>query len=96
MKVLFSKRAEANFVSIIYFIGNKWGTAVVEAFKQKVSDFLHLIEKFPELGQVELEEKGIRGFQLTKQTRVFYRIKGQKVIILAFFDVRKNPTKRPR
>lgn len=41
------------------------------------------------MGQVE--EKEIRGFQITPQTRILYRLKGDKIIILSFFDVRQSP-----
>ena len=69
---------------------------MAEAFEQKMVDFLDLLEDFPEIGVVEVIEKQIRGFQLTKQTRIFYRIKGERIIILTFFDVRQDPKKKPR
>jgi hypothetical protein len=46
------------------------------------------------MGSIEFPEKQIRGFQLTKQTRILYRIKNQNIIVLAFFDVRQNPKKK--
>jgi len=52
------------------------------------------LENYPEIGVVEVDDKQIRGFQLTKQTRVFYRIKGERIIILTFFDVRQHPNKK--
>ena len=71
------------------------GERVAEAFEQKMMDFLDLLADFPEIGVLEVIEKQIRGFQLTKHTRVFYRIKGKRIIILTFFDVRKDPKKKP-
>lgn len=53
-------------------------------------DFLDILENFPEIGTMELPEKNIRGFQLTRQTRVFYTIRQKYILILAFFDVRQN------
>jgi hypothetical protein len=44
------------------------------------------------MGQVEKDD--IRGFQLSPQTRILYRIRDEKIIILSFFDVRQNPTKK--
>lgn len=95
MKIFLTKRAEKNYNSIKEFITGEWGENVTKAFVQKTKNFFDLLELFPELGSMELPEKEIRGFQLTKQTRVFYRIKGEKLIILSFFDVRQNPEKRP-
>ncbi|KYG80712.1 plasmid stabilization system protein ParE [Roseivirga ehrenbergii] len=96
MKILLTKRAERNFHSIKEYIKKEWGTRVAEAFEQKAVDFLDLLEGFPEIGTVEVVEKKIYGFQLTKQTRVFYRIKGDCILILTFFDVRQSPSKRPK
>lgn len=44
------------------------------------------------MGPIESGE--IRGFQLTKQIRILYRVKQDQLIILAFFDVRQNPEKK--
>lgn len=96
MRISLTKRAEKNYHSIKDYIIKEWGERVAEAFEQKTADFLDLIEDFPEIGTVEIAEKQIRGFQLTKQTKVFYRVKGERIIILTFFDVRQNPQKKPR
>lgn len=98
MKILLTKRAEGNYKSIRQFISEEWGENVALAFEQKTKDFFDLIELFPELGSIEYvqNQKKIRGFQLTKQTRVFYRIKNNQIIILSFFDVRQDPEKKPR
>jgi len=53
-----------------------------------------LLEIFPEMGSFDLAEKQIRGFQMLKQIRLLYRIKGEKIIVIAFFDVRQNPKKK--
>ena len=55
-----------------------------------------ILQEFPEMGTLEIKAKNLRGFQLTKQTRVYYRIKGEQITILTFFDSRQDPKKRPR
>ena len=96
MTIKVSKRAEKSFRSIKDFINEKWGELVADAFEQKIINFLDLLEEFPEIGTLEFPEKRLYGFQLTKQTRVFYRINANRIIIIVFFDVRQNPKKRPR
>jgi plasmid stabilization system protein ParE len=95
MRIFITKRADKNFHSIKERIAVSYGGRVAEAFELKTVNFLDILEKFPEIGSVEVTEKQIRGFQLTKQTRVFYRIKGERIIILTFFDVRQDPKKKP-
>jgi len=97
MQIFFTKRAETNYRDIKEYLTRKWGNAVTDVFEQKTADFLiFLLKNFPELGTEEVPEKQIRAFQLTKQTRVFYRLKKDKIIILMFFDVRQDPQKRPQ
>ena len=94
MRISFTKRAQNNYNAIKNYLKVEWGETSTEAFEQKTIDFLDLLKEFPEMGGIELPEKQIRGFQLTKQTRTLYRIKKQNIIILAFFDVRQNPKKK--
>jgi plasmid stabilization system protein ParE len=96
MRISLTKRAEKSYRSIKDYITTEWGERVADAFEQKMYDFLDLLEAFPEIGVVEVPEKKIRSFQVTKKTRVFYRIKGERIIILVFFDVRQDPKKKPR
>lgn len=96
MRIFLTKRAEKNYRSIKEHITEEWGEIVADAFEQKTVSFFDLLEDFPEIGAIELAGKQIRGFQLTKQTRVFYRIKDDRIIILTLFDVRQDPKKKPR
>jgi plasmid stabilization system protein ParE len=93
MHIFFTKRAETNYRDIKEYLTKTWGDVVTDVFEQKVSDFLTLLKDFPELGTEEVAEKQIRAFQLTRHTRVFYRLKKEKIIILMFFDVRQDPKK---
>jgi len=94
MKISFTKRAKKNYNSIKLYLSKEWGENIAEAFEQKTLDFLDLLREFPEMGSIELPEKQIRGFQLTRHTRILYRIKNQNMILLSFFDVRQNPVKK--
>jgi plasmid stabilization system protein ParE len=91
MKILVSKRANKDFLSILRYLEYNWGLGSVEKFKSITNDFLDILESFPQIGAMELPEKDVRGFQLTRQTRIFYTIKSTHILILAFFDVRQNP-----
>ena len=96
MKVFLTQRAVNSYTAIKGYIVNEFGEKVADAFEQKIIDFFDLLESFPELGTLEVAEKQIRAFQLTKQTRVFYRIMNNKIVILTFFDVRQDPQKKPK
>jgi len=92
MQLFVTPRAEKNFDSIVDFIKDKWGAKTVVQFIQKTEDTFTLLKNYPLMGQVEKGD--IRGFQLSPHTRMLYRIKEDKIIILAFFDVRSDPSKK--
>ena len=94
MKVFLTRRAERNYNAIKEYINQEWGAKTAQTFTKKADETFKLLEDFPEMGPTEI--KNIRGFQLTKQTRILYRLRGQRIIILSFFDVRQNPKKRFR
>jgi len=72
MQVYVTPRAERNFASIIDYIKQKWGEKTVKEFIQKVDEIFKLLKEYPQMGQVE--DNDIRGFQLSSQTRILYRI----------------------
>ena len=92
MQVFVTPRAERNFDSIVDYIKQEWGEKTAKEFIQKVDEFFILLKDFPLMGQVENND--IRGFQLSRQTRILYRIRDNKVIVLSFFDVRQDPKKK--
>lgn len=91
MQVYITPRAERNFDSIVDYIKQKWGEKTAKAFVQKVDEIFKLLKDYPLMGQIESND--IRGFRLSRQTRILYRIRDNKVIILSFFDVRQDPKK---
>ncbi len=94
LKIYWSKRSEKKFNQILDYLLEEWGESVTKAFTRKVYEFLDILAEFPEIGTIENKEKGIRGFTITKQVNLFYRISGEKIILLNFFDNRQLPEKK--
>jgi plasmid stabilization system protein ParE len=92
--IQWSKKADNSFDKILEYLLLEWGENVTRSFTKKVFDFLDILSEFPELGTIENSEKGIRGFIIVKQIIVFYKITGQKIILLDFFDTRQHPEKK--
>lgn len=95
MKLVWTKTAVKKLAEILNHIELKFGITSRQSFKEKTRDFTRLLVDFPEIGTLEIKEKNLRGFQLTKQTRIFYRIKKDRIVILTFFNSRQDPKKRP-
>ena len=79
---------------LIIYLESEWGENVVKAFMKKLYDFLEILSEFPEIGSMQYPEKKIRGFSLTKQVSIFYKIDGNQIILLDLFDNRSNPKKK--
>jgi len=92
MEVYVTPKAELDFNSIIEYLEQKWGEKIVKEFIYKVDEILKLVKSFPSIGEVETND--IRGLKLTRQTRILYRIREEKIIVLSFFDTRQDPDKK--
>jgi plasmid stabilization system protein ParE len=94
LKIVWSKRASFKFDQIISYLIDEWGEKSAKQFIGRVFDFLEILSEFPEIGSVENKEKNIRGFTIVKQVNIYYRIKGDTIILILFFDNRQNPKKK--
>ncbi len=94
MRILWTKKSQTRFQAINSHISDEFGEQSSIKFKNRVFDFLEILQRFPELGTLEVAEKNIRGFQISKQTRIFYRINQDHISLLTFFDSRQDPKKR--
>ena len=94
LKIKWTKRATISFYRIIDYLIEEWGEFSAKKFISSVNRFLELLKSYPEIGELQLKEKGIRGYVITRQNTVLYRIKDDTVILLNFFDNRKHPKKK--
>jgi plasmid stabilization system protein ParE len=94
LRIFWSKRADKKFDNILNHLSTEWGENVTSAFVKKVYDFLDILIEFPEIGSLENAERGIRGFVIVKQITIFYKVSGNKIILLNFFDSRQGPKKK--
>ena len=85
-EIVWTIRADKKFDSILEYLLSEWGESVTSAFVKKVYEFFDILSDFPEMGSVENKARNIRGFVLTKHIIVFYKIKGDTIILLNFFD----------
>ena len=87
-------RVDIKLDNLIVYLESEWGDSVVHAFMRKLYDFLEILSEFPEIDSVQYPEKRIRGFALTKQVSIFYRIDDNQIVLLDFFDNRSDPKKK--
>ena len=94
LEIFWSKRADNKFDKILEYLNSEWGERVTSAFVKKVYDFLDILVEFPEIGTLENTKRNIRGFVIVKQITIFYKLSGDNIILLNFFDNRQNPKRK--
>jgi len=95
LNIKWTKRAKTNFDETVQYIENEWGGNSAQKFVRKVDHLLQTLKIHSEIGKIEIKEKEIRAFVFSRQNTVFYRIKENRIIILAIFDNRRNPKHKP-
>jgi plasmid stabilization system protein ParE len=95
-EIVWQDVAKHSFESIQDYILAKWGANAVEKFTQRVFHFLEILEKFPFIGTVENYNAGIRGFTISSQTKLLYKVTEEKIFLLAFYDLRQDPENKSK
>jgi len=92
MRIFLTRRAERNYDSIKGYIKQEWGDKTAGEFVQKTDELFSLLKMYPLMRQIE---KGRHQRVSTLSTYAdTIKIKPEKTVVLAFFDVRQNPKKK--
>ena len=94
LNIRWTTKADIKLDQLIIYLESEWGESVVKAFMRKLYDFLEILSEFPEIGSMQYPEKRIRGFALTKQVTIFYKIDNNYIILLDIYDNRSDPKKK--
>ena len=90
-EIVFSKRANETFDLIQLQLLERWGTASVIKFEQRTMLVLEAISNSPFMYQsIEIDSE-VRKAIIHKNCSLFYRINGQKIVLLFFWDKRQDP-----
>jgi plasmid stabilization system protein ParE len=94
-QVVVKKRFTNKVQKVLAYLEKEWSNTVAEDFLLKIDRRIELLIKHPTIGAPSAKVKDIRGFLITRHNRIYYKIKGDKVIILNMYDTRMNPKKNP-
>ncbi len=93
MEIVFSKRAKNYLEDLLKYLETEWSIQVKHNFVYKLDKSVISISKFPESCPLSGKKKGVYKCIVSKQTSFYYRIKSNKIEVIAFFDNRMNPRK---
>jgi len=86
--IVWRRKANNQFNAIINYLQKNWNDKVTKSFVEKAYQIIEILREYPEMGTIENYEKQIRGFVITKHNTLYYRIEGDELILLSFFDNR--------
>jgi len=94
-KLHWSEEAVSNLEEILVYLAENWSPKEVDNFKQSLGLQLDLIIKAPFMFPSSNHIPRLRKAVLSKQTTVFYEVKG-KAIYLAYLHVNRKDIKKLR
>jgi plasmid stabilization system protein ParE len=92
-KIIWSEEAKTNLSHILIFLQDNWDKKVISKFLAKLEVKMKLIQQSPLIAPPSEINKSIRKAVLTKHNSIVYKVAGNKITVLAFWDNRMNPSK---
>jgi plasmid stabilization system protein ParE len=93
--IIWSKRAERLYMGMLEYLAIEASLQAAENLNIEVRRKIEGLKKNPGSGRPSAKSKTIRFINVTKYRQMFYRQSGKTLHIVAFFDVRQHPNKRP-
>jgi len=84
-KFVWSQEAINNLEEILDYLILNWSQKEVVRFKKKLSKQIDLIIQFPKMFPVSVYNTELRKAVLSKQTTLFYKIKGNEIFLVYLF-----------
>ena len=94
-QIIVKKRFTNRVQKVLTYLEKEWSHKVAVEFLLKIDRRIDLLARQPHVGVLSSKVKNIRGLLITRHNRLYYKIKGNKVIILNMYDTRINPKKNP-
>jgi plasmid stabilization system protein ParE len=93
-QIILKKRFTNKLVKILAYLEKEWSHKVAASFLHKIDLRIAQLSRQPFTGIASEKIESIRSVFITRHNRVYYKVKGEKVIILNMYDTRMNPKKK--
>ncbi|MEK6616726.1 MAG: type II toxin-antitoxin system RelE/ParE family toxin [Bacteroidota bacterium] len=92
-KVIWTPEAEKTFDAVISYLQQHWSEREIKNFIERINDVVEHISRHP-LSYRSAGKEDVREALVTKQNLLLYRVSGQTIYLLYFWDTRKNPVRK--
>lgn len=93
-QIILKKRFTNKLVKLLVYLEQEWSNKVAASFLKKIDYRIQQLSGQPLTGISSEKIDGVRSVFITRHNRLFYKVKGKKVIVLNMYDTRMNPKKR--
>lgn len=93
-EIILKKRFTNKLIKVLTYLEKEWSQKVAMSFLKKVDHRIKQLSLQPFAGAVSQLAKDVRGILITKHNRLYYKVKGNKVIVLNMYDTRINPKRQ--
>jgi plasmid stabilization system protein ParE len=90
-KIIWSVRANNHLQALTLYLTNTWGKNSNNKFIDKVLEATKAISHNPNMCERSKKNSNIRGYLLSPQSIMYYRINAKTITILKITDTRSNP-----
>ena len=93
-EIVLKKRFANKLIKLLAYLEKEWSHKVAASFLRKIDLRILQLSGQPLTGISSEKIEAVRSVFITRHNRVYYKVKGKKVIVLNMYDNRMNPKKK--
>ncbi len=90
-KIIFKERFQNKLQNLLTYIENEFGLLVAQRFAKQLDKKFITLQQQPFIVKPSVYVQNVRSIPAGKHNRLYYRIEGNKIIIMNMYDSRINP-----
>ena len=93
-QIILKKRFANKLVKVLAYLEQEWSHKVAAAFLKKIDYRIQQLSGQSLTGISSGKIEAVRSVFITRHNRLYYKIKGKKVIVLNMYDTRIGPKRK--
>lgn len=94
-EIVWSDVIKRNLLQVLNYLRDNASEKVAKKYMADLEKSVNALTKYPESGMLSQENPNVRSLLFRRRYRVFYSIVDNQIHLLALFDTRQDPAKRP-
>ena len=95
LKIILKKRYLNKLYKLLTYLEAEWGHQVAKEFLRKVDKKLDTLSRQPYMGVPSEKVQDVRSVLITRHNRLYYKVTGDRIVVLNLYDTRRKPAKNP-